>query len=85
MRAAATGATTTEAARHAGVTPTTASHHTTLLRDAGLITSHRYANTVVHTLTPLGAALLRRNDCGEEGLRRLRQTDPVESGGAPLP
>ncbi|WP_405848029.1 helix-turn-helix domain-containing protein [Streptomyces sp. NBC_01518] len=59
LRASATGSTTTEAARHAGVTPTTASHHTAVLRDAGLITSHRHANTVLHTLTPLGAALLR--------------------------
>ncbi|MGW3109392.1 DUF5937 family protein [Streptomyces sp. NPDC001100] len=59
LRASATGSTTTEAARLAGVTPTTASHHTAVLRDAGLITSHRHANTVLHTLTPLGAALLR--------------------------
>ncbi|MEU6539783.1 winged helix-turn-helix domain-containing protein [Streptomyces sp. NPDC047000] len=59
LRASATGSTTTEAARRAGVTPTTASHHTAVLRDAGLITSHRHANTVLHTLTPLGAALLR--------------------------
>lgn len=58
LRASATGATTTEAAHRAGVTPTTASHHTAVLRDAGLITSHRDANTVLHTLTPLGAALL---------------------------
>lgn len=61
LRAAATGATTSEAARHAGVTPTTASHHTTVLRDAGLITSHRHANTVLHALTPLGASLLQQN------------------------
>ncbi|MER6494799.1 ArsR/SmtB family transcription factor [Streptomyces griseorubiginosus] len=58
LRAGATGSTTTEAARRAGVTPTTASHHTAVLRDAGLITSHRHANTVLHALTPLGAALL---------------------------
>ncbi|WP_434099571.1 ArsR/SmtB family transcription factor [Streptomyces sviceus] len=41
LRASATGSTTTEAARRAGVTPTTASHHTAVLRDSGLITSHR--------------------------------------------
>lgn len=58
LRASASGSTTTEAARRAGVTPTTASHHTGVLRDAGLIASHRHANTVLHTLTPLGAALL---------------------------
>ncbi|MDX3643970.1 winged helix-turn-helix domain-containing protein [Streptomyces sp. MB09-02B] len=60
LRASATGSTTTEAARRAGVTPTTASHHTAVLRDAGLIASHRHANTVLHTLTPLGAALLEQ-------------------------
>jgi len=60
LRATATGATTTEAARYAGVSAATATHHTTVLRDTGLITSHRRANTVLHTLTPLGASLLRR-------------------------
>ncbi|WP_330456399.1 helix-turn-helix domain-containing protein [Streptomyces sp. NBC_00820] len=61
LRATAAGATTTEAARRAGVTPATATHHTAALRDAGLITSHRHANTVVHTLTLLGATMLSRN------------------------
>ncbi|WTI43757.1 winged helix-turn-helix domain-containing protein [Streptomyces longwoodensis] len=59
LRASASGCTTTEAARRVGVTPTTASHHTGVLREAGLISSHRFANTVLHTLTPLGAALLQ--------------------------
>ncbi|MFE7765215.1 winged helix-turn-helix domain-containing protein [Streptomyces sp. NPDC057438] len=58
LRATITGATTTEAARHAGVSPATATHHTTALRNTGLINSDRWANTVLHTLTPLGAALL---------------------------
>lgn len=61
LRATATSATTGEAARRSGVTATTASHHTAVLRDAGLITSHRHANTVLHTLTPLGAALLKQH------------------------
>ncbi|MGW7542835.1 ArsR family transcriptional regulator [Streptomyces sp. NPDC054770] len=61
LRATATSATTGEAAARSGVTATTASHHTAVLRDAGLITSHRHANTVLHTLTPLGAALLKRH------------------------
>ncbi|MET8980984.1 DUF5937 family protein [Streptomyces sp. NPDC004539] len=80
LRAAAAGSTTTEAARRAGVTPTTASHHTTLLRDAGLITSHRYANTVLHTLTPLGAALLQRNLRGRAGARQPQSTGTEKSG-----
>ncbi|POX63505.1 ArsR family transcriptional regulator [Streptomyces sp. Ru62] len=58
LRAAATGVTTSEAARQAGVSTGTATHHTTALRDAGLISSRRRANSVLHTLTPLGAALL---------------------------
>ncbi|MFF4248729.1 helix-turn-helix domain-containing protein [Streptomyces sp. NPDC001822] len=61
LQAAAAGATTTEAARRAGVSPATATHHTTALRDAGLITSHRDGNTVVHTLTLLGATMLTSN------------------------
>ncbi|MGW8988445.1 DUF5937 family protein [Streptomyces zhihengii] len=59
LRAAAAGVTTSEAARQAGVSTGTATHHTTALRDAGLISSRRCANTVLHTLTALGAALLR--------------------------
>ncbi|MDX2543551.1 ArsR family transcriptional regulator [Streptomyces sp. WI04-05B] len=60
LRAAATGVTTGEAARRAGVSTGTATHHTTALRDSGLITTHRNANSALHTLTTLGAALLGR-------------------------
>lgn len=59
LRAVALGATTTELARSLGVSPATATHHTAVLRDAGLIMSRRLNNTVLHTLTPLGAAMLR--------------------------
>ncbi|MFJ3671087.1 ArsR family transcriptional regulator [Streptomyces sp. NPDC090106] len=59
LRCVALGATTSEVARFLGVSVPTASHHTTVLRDAGLIFSQRHRNTVLHTLTPLGAALLR--------------------------
>lgn len=55
----ADGATNSELARAVSVSPATATHHTTVLRDAGLIESQRQANTVLHTLTPAGAALLR--------------------------
>ncbi|MDN0194442.1 winged helix-turn-helix domain-containing protein [Streptomyces sp. S.PNR 29] len=58
LRAVAHGATNNEVARAVGVSPGNASRHTTVLRDAGLIASHRHANTVLHTLTPVGAALL---------------------------
>ncbi|MFF3846580.1 ArsR/SmtB family transcription factor [Streptomyces sp. NPDC002328] len=59
LRAAASGATTGELARLAGVSASGASQHAAVLRKAGLITSHRRASTVLHTVTPLGAALLR--------------------------
>ncbi|RPE43739.1 DNA-binding transcriptional ArsR family regulator [Streptomyces sp. Ag109_O5-1] len=58
LRSLALGATTSELARFLGVSVPTATHHTTVLRDAGLVMSHRHHNTVLHTLTPLGAALL---------------------------
>ncbi|MEU9358658.1 helix-turn-helix domain-containing protein [Streptomyces sp. NPDC048301] len=64
LRATATGATTGELARSAGVAPSTASQHATALRKNGLIVTDRHASSVLHTLTPLGAALLRG------GLRR---------------
>ncbi|MCX5008900.1 helix-turn-helix domain-containing protein [Streptomyces sp. NBC_00638] len=59
LLASAHGATSTEAARAAGVSAATVSFHTRALRDAGLIASERLASHVLHTLTPLGAALLR--------------------------
>ncbi|UUU26339.1 ArsR/SmtB family transcription factor [Streptomyces sp. DSM 40750] len=59
LNVVANGATNSELARAVSVSPATATHHTTVLRDAGLIESQRHANTVLHTLTPAGAALLR--------------------------
>jgi DNA-binding transcriptional ArsR family regulator len=52
------GFATKRLAGHVGVSPATISHHTAVLRQAGLITSRRMVNTVLHTLTPLGADLL---------------------------
>ncbi|MFJ8857603.1 ArsR family transcriptional regulator [Streptomyces sp. NPDC102451] len=59
LRSASTGATTAEMARAAGVSASSASRHATALRDAGLITTVRNGPAVLHTLTPVGAALLR--------------------------
>jgi DNA-binding transcriptional ArsR family regulator len=50
---------------HVGVSAATITHHTAVLREAGLITSRRVVNTVVHTLTPLGAHLLGRPGAGQ--------------------
>ncbi|WP_405094448.1 winged helix-turn-helix domain-containing protein [Micromonospora sp. NBC_01412] len=52
------GCTTGEVARRLGISPAAASQHATVLRNAGLLVSHRDRNTVLHTLTPLGRAIL---------------------------
>jgi DNA-binding transcriptional ArsR family regulator len=60
LRAVKSPCTTTEVARRLGISPATASHHTTVLRQAGLIGSQRYANMMLHRITSLGIALLDR-------------------------
>lgn len=52
--------TTTELARRAGVSVSSASEHAAVLRSAGLIASNRERNAVRHMLTPVGLALLDR-------------------------
>ena len=49
---------TSELAEHLGTSPGTASKQTTVLRNAGLITSSRHGTSVRHLVTPLGVALL---------------------------
>lgn len=50
--------TTTQAAMDAGIAASTASHHLTVLRAAGLIMSSRDGARMLHTRTPLGEALV---------------------------
>jgi DNA-binding transcriptional ArsR family regulator len=52
------GATTTELARRVRTSLASVSRHTTVLREAGLITTQRRGAAVLHTLTPLGTSLL---------------------------
>ncbi|MEV0426651.1 winged helix-turn-helix domain-containing protein [Micromonospora sp. NPDC050495] len=52
------GCTTGELARRLSISAAAASQHATVLRNAGLLVSHRDRNTVLHTLTPLGRAVL---------------------------
>ncbi|WP_043268614.1 helix-turn-helix domain-containing protein [Streptomyces sp. CT34] len=59
LEVVAAGCTTSELARRLNVSPATATHHTAILREAGLISSHRAGGHVHHTLRSLGAALLR--------------------------
>lgn len=51
---------TTECANAAGLAISTASHHLTVLRNAGLIDSQRRGAHIFHTRTPLGEALATR-------------------------
>jgi DNA-binding transcriptional ArsR family regulator len=51
--------TTTDLSRRAGTSVTSASQHASVLRRAGLVTTRRTGGAVRHSLTPLGAALLR--------------------------
>jgi DNA-binding transcriptional ArsR family regulator len=47
------GCSTTDLARRVGVSAAAASQHATVLRNAGLITSHRDRNVMMHTVTAL--------------------------------
>ncbi|MEU1804105.1 helix-turn-helix domain-containing protein [Streptomyces sp. NPDC019937] len=49
---------TTELARRTGLSPATVSHHTQVLRVAGLITTHRTGASVRHAITSLGMRLM---------------------------
>jgi DNA-binding transcriptional ArsR family regulator len=57
LLAAGHGATTTELAKRLGTSLASVSRHTAVLREAGLITTHRQGISVLHTATPLGIAL----------------------------
>jgi DNA-binding transcriptional ArsR family regulator len=59
LRAIDHGCTTSELARRAGVSLASASQHASVLREAGLVVTLRNGSAVLHSLTPLGAALLR--------------------------
>lgn len=50
--------TTSQVARDTGIAASTASHHLTVLRDAGLISSIRDGARMVHLRTPLGEAMV---------------------------
>ncbi|MFJ5879052.1 helix-turn-helix domain-containing protein [Streptomyces sp. S1] len=58
LAAAADGRSTTDLARRLGISPATVSHHTSVLRNAGLVATRREGKAVLHTVTPMGMALL---------------------------
>jgi DNA-binding transcriptional ArsR family regulator len=59
LRAVADGCTTTELAYRVGISQAAASQHTSVLREAGLISTCRQGSAVLHVITPLGAELLQ--------------------------
>ncbi|MFF4158204.1 ArsR/SmtB family transcription factor [Streptomyces sp. NPDC001678] len=61
LEATARGCTTSELARRVGIAMATASHHATVLRESGLITTHRTGGRAYHTLSVLGRDLLNGN------------------------
>lgn len=79
LKAIGQGGTTSELARRAGVSLASASQHAGVLRDAGLVVTLRRGSSVLHTLTPLGAALLHggAQPVGENG--RYARNGPVTS------
>ncbi|OXM62117.1 ArsR/SmtB family transcription factor [Amycolatopsis vastitatis] len=58
LRSVIGGNTTTRLAGAVGVAPATVSHHTRVLREAGLITTERHENLARHRITPLGLQVL---------------------------
>lgn len=58
LRALTATRTTSQLAAQLGISLAGASQHTAVLRQTGLITTRRLRNTVLHTVTPLGMALL---------------------------
>ncbi|MFF3617503.1 ArsR/SmtB family transcription factor [Streptomyces sp. NPDC002580] len=72
LRCAADGLTTGELAHALGVSPSTASRHASVLQEAGLTTSRQIGPAVLHTVTPLGAALLRRDRDGAKAAQARR-------------
>lgn len=62
LQVLADSCTTGELAARLNISSAGASQHATVLREAGLITTCRNRNTVLHSLTPLGVALLQTGD-----------------------
>ncbi|MEV5721988.1 ArsR family transcriptional regulator [Amycolatopsis mediterranei] len=61
LRALAQPSTTSGIAGHVGISVSSASEHTTALRNAGLVTSHRLGQAVHHHLTHLGLSMLTQH------------------------
>lgn len=76
------GPSTSQVARTVGISIASASQHTTTLRSAGLITTHRAGSAVRHALTPLGEHLLRAARTGQVApAAQAAQAAPANSAG----
>ncbi|WP_256104275.1 winged helix-turn-helix domain-containing protein [Streptomyces sp. ODS05-4] len=84
LRAIGHGGTTSELARRAGVSLASASQHAGVLREAGLVVTMRQGSSVLHTLTPLGAALLHGGRTGPGGALAKEPEGPLREAGGPL-
>lgn len=60
LRQVVDGCSTRELIRRVGVAPATVTHHTAILRDAGMIATHRDGAAASHHITPLGLQVLGR-------------------------
>ncbi len=67
LRSLTATASTTQLARRTGISLASASDHTRVLRNAGLITTHRTAGTAHHSLTPTAHRLLTGQPRGTLG------------------
>jgi len=76
LRALDVSRTTSGLSRHVGVSVASASQHATVLRNAGLITTHRQGSSVLHSLTPLGMSLLHRQRSSDNRADRGRSIAP---------
>jgi DNA-binding transcriptional ArsR family regulator len=72
LQVLADSCTTGQLSERLGISLAGASKHATVLREAGLISTARHRNTALHTLTPLGSALLRSSN----ETRQDRKTPP---------
>jgi DNA-binding transcriptional ArsR family regulator len=70
---------TTELARAVGISPASASAHTTALRGAGLVTTQRDGQAVRHELTELGRAMASANPSGVDRERQFRWGDRTQN------
>ncbi|MFD9904612.1 ArsR/SmtB family transcription factor [Streptomyces sp. NPDC059063] len=79
LRVLRVGCSTSQLATRLGISAAGASQHASVLREAGLITTRRFRNKVLHTATPLGIALLDGHGFGPHP----RALPPAPLGAAP--